>query len=63
MLTIKMSVGVAPVVNLRNPLHIDEKACDQRIYPSFETQGRHHQMSKTDVRLAPQKELMSSNFF
>ena len=56
MLTIKMSVGVAPMVNLRNPLHTGEKTCEQRIDPSFETQGRHHHKQ-------PQKELMSSKFF
>ena len=36
----------------------------QGIYPGFETQGRHHQKSKTGVSVAPWKGLMSSkNFF
>ena len=31
--------------------------------PRFETQGRHHQKSKTGVPLAPQIGLMPSKFF
>ena len=38
----KMSAGVAPEVNLRNMLHIGDKACKQGIHPGFETQGRRH---------------------
>ena len=34
-----------------------------RIYPGFETQGRHNQRYKTGVSVAPQKVLMSFNFF
>ena len=30
------------------------------IHPGFETQGRHHQRSKTGVSVAPQKKLMDS---
>ena len=33
------------------------------IHPGFETQGRHHQKSKTGVSVAPQKELVSSKNF
>ena len=32
-------------------------------HSGFETQKRHHQKSKTGVSLAPQKGLMSSQFF
>ena len=39
------------------------KYIDQRIYHSFETQGRRHQKSKTCVSVAPQKGLMSSKTF
>ena len=49
MLTIKMSAGVAPEVNLRNPFHTVEKTLKQGIYPGFETQDRCHQKSKTEV--------------
>ena len=35
----------------------------QGIHPGFETQGRHHQKSKTGVSVAPQKGLMSSKNF
>ena len=38
--------GVAPEVNLRNPLHAGKKACKWGIQPGFETQGRRHQKSK-----------------
>ena len=40
--------------------HTGEKACRKGIHPGFETQGRHHQKSKTGVTVAPQKGLMSS---
>ena len=33
------------------------------IHPSFETQGRHHQKSKTGVWVVTQNRLMSSKFF
>ena len=32
----KRSAGVAPEVNLRNPLHAGNKACKRGIHPSFE---------------------------
>ena len=62
-LAAKRSGGVTPEVNLRNSLHTGDKACKWGIHPGFETQGRHHQKSKTGVWVAPQKGLMSSNFF
>ena len=60
MLAVKKSAGVTPEVNLRNPLHEGEEADKQGIHPSFETQGRRLQNSKTGVSVAPQKELVSS---
>ena len=64
MLTSIQSAGVAPEVNLRNSLHAGNKTHKQGIDPGFETQGRHHQKSKTGVSVAPRKGLMSSkNFF
>ena len=42
-LATKRSVGVALEVNLRNPLHIHDKACKWGMHPGFETQGRRHQ--------------------
>ena len=53
MLTSIQSAGVAPEVNLRNSLHVGNKAHKQGIHPGFETQGRHHQKSKTGVSVAP----------
>ena len=55
MLTAVQSAGVTPEVNLRIPLHTDEKACKQWIQPGFETQVRHHQESKRGVSVAPKK--------
>ena len=49
MLTVKSLAGVAPDVNLRNPLLTDEEAYDGGIHPGFEAQDRHHQKSKTGV--------------
>ena len=60
MLTSIQSAGVAPEVNLRNSLHIGDKARKRGIHPGFETQGRHCQKSKTEVSVAPRKGLMSS---
>ena len=36
----KRSAGVAPEVNLRNPLHTGEEAHNRWVHPGFETQGR-----------------------
>ena len=63
-LHIKRSAGVAPEVNLGNPLCTGEEACKRGIHPGFETQSRHQQKSKTGVSVAPQKGHVSSkNFF
>ena len=43
MLATKRSAGVAPEVNLRNPLHAGDKAHKEGNYPDFEPQGRCHQ--------------------
>ena len=63
MLAINRPAGVALEVNLRNTLHVDDKACKQVIHPSFEVQSRHRQKSKTGVSVAPQTGLMSSKDF
>ena len=59
----KMSAGVTPEMNLRNPLDTGDKACKWGIHPGFETHGRRHQKSKTGVSVVPRKKLMSSIFF
>ena len=63
MLSIKSSAGVILDVNLRNPLHTGKKAHMHGFHSGFETQGRHHQKSRTGVGMVSQKGLMSSNFF
>ena len=60
MLTTKRSTGVAPEVNMKNPLHAGIEAHNWGIHPGFETKGRHYQKSKTGVSVAPQKRMMSS---
>ena len=55
MLAVKRSAGVAPEVNLRNPLCAVKIACKWGIHPGFKTQGRRHQKSRTGVSVAPQK--------
>ena len=55
--------GVAPQVNLRNPLHTGEKACKSGIHSGFEAQGRCHQKSKTGVSVAPQRGFVSQKIF
>ena len=62
-LTSIQSAGVTPEVNLRNSLHAGDKARKWGIHSGFETQGRHHQNSKTGVSVAPWKGLMSSKIF
>ena len=52
------SAGVAPEMNLKNPLNADTEACKRGIHPGFENQGRLHQKSKTGYQVAPQKGLM-----
>ena len=44
--------GVAPEVNLRNPLHADNEAQKEGIHPGFETPGRRHQKSIAGVSVA-----------
>ena len=57
MLAAKRLVGVAPEVNLRNPLHIVDEACKQEVHPGFEIQGRHHQEFKKGVSVTPRKRI------
>ena len=47
MLVIKNLVGVAPEVNLRDPLHTGNETCKQEFHPGFETHGTHHHKSKS----------------
>ena len=42
-------------VNLRYPLHADNKPGKQGMYTGFENQSRHHQKSKPMVPVAPKK--------
>ena len=56
MLAAKRSAGVAPEVNMRNPLNT-------LIQTGFETHGRYHQRSKTRVSVIPQKALISFFFY
>ena len=48
-LAIKRSAGIAPEVNLRNPLHTGDEAYKRGIQPGFKTKTTHHQKSKTEV--------------
>ena len=62
-LAAKRSVGVAPKVNLRILLHVSDKAGkqgDPHCHTGYETQGRCHQKSNTDVSVAPQEGPMFS---
>ena len=54
------SRGVAPEVNLRNPLHGGNKAYMEAIHTGFETQSKRHQEFKIRASVAPQKGLTSS---
>ena len=45
MLAVKRLEGVAPEVNLRNPLHVSNEACNWRIQSWLQTRGRCHQKS------------------
>ena len=61
MLATKRSAGVAPEVNLRNPLHADDEARKRRIHPGFETQGNVPRSPKREISVSgPTKGLMSS---
>ena len=55
MLTVMGSAGVELEVNLRNPLHVDDRARKQGIHAGFETQ-----VSKREVSVTRQKGLISS---
>ena len=61
MLTSIQSAGVAPVVNLRNPLCTGKEARKQGIHPGFEIQGRHHQKSKTGVSMDHERDFVPQN--
>ena len=62
MLAAKRSAGVAPEVNLRNPLHADNEAAHKwENHPSFETQGRCYQKFKN--KGIQEKGLMSFKIF
>ena len=50
------SASVAPEVNLKNPLHIGDKARKLNIHPVFETQGIHHQKTETEASVAHTKD-------
>ena len=63
MLAIKRLVGIAPEVNVRDPLHASGKAQQWEINPGFETQGLCNKKSKSGVSVAPQKGLLSFNIF
>ena len=53
----KKSASITPEVNMTNPLHAGGKHAHERNQHYFETQGRHHQKSKTGVPVAPRKGL------
>ena len=64
MLATKRLVGVTPELNLREHVTCTPPpSANKAAHSGFETQRRHHQKAKTGVSVAPQKELMSSNFF
>ena len=49
------SAGVAPEMNMKNPLNADTEACKRGIHSGFETQGKSHQKFKTGVSSGPTK--------
>ena len=49
------SAGVAPEVNLMNPLHTSKETRKRGIPPDFETHNGSHQKSKTGISVALQK--------
>ena len=63
MLAAKMSVGVTPQMNLKNPLHTGDEAHKCGIHPGFDTQGRHHQKSKTGISGPTKRTNVLQNFF
>ena len=63
---VERSAGVEPEVNLKNPLQAGDKTHKWGIRPDFEIQGRQISpkvQTKTEVVMAPQNGLMSSEFF
>ena len=71
MLGVNGIAGVAPEVDLRNPLPtgdetwaawIQDEACEQVINDGFEAQGRCCQKLKAGLSAAPLKGLMCFNF-
>ena len=57
MLAIKMSAESEESIACR------QGSMQVRVHLGFVTKGRHHQKSKTEASVAPQKGLMSYNFF
>ena len=57
---VKRCAGVAPEVNMRNPLRAWEKARKWGNHPGFETKDRYQQKSKRGVSVVPQQGLVSS---
>ena len=63
-LATKRSAGVTPEMNLRECVtHMPLPSANKAAHSGFETQRICHQKFKTGVSVAPQKGLMSSNFF
>ena len=58
-LAAKRSAGVAPEVNVKNSLGVDDKGCRQGNHPGFETYAKVTKIPKR-VSVTPQKGLMSS---
>ena len=60
MLAAKRPAGVAPELNLRNPLHAGDEAHSERIYPG---QGRRYQNPNKGISGPTKKDLCPPNFF
>ena len=64
MLAARMLAGVTLEMNLGKCVtHMAPTSLSKSAHSGFETKRRLHQKSKTGVSVAPQKELMYSNFF
>ena len=64
MLAARRSAGVTPEINLKEPVtYMPPPSMNKAAHSGCETERRHYQESKTGVSVAPQKGLMSSNFF
>ena len=55
MLAAMRLAGVAPKVNLRNPIYAGDETFKCEIHPVFEPQDRNHQKSKTGASVSKQK--------